>query len=75
MNISYKPLWRQLLEKDMKKIDLMRLGNFSPNLVANMGKNKYVSLKNIVKICDVLDCDISDVIELKREVVCGGNNE
>ncbi len=68
MQISYKPLWRQLLEKDMKKVDLMRMGNFSPNLIANMGKDKYISLKNIVKICDVLDCEITDVIEVKREV-------
>ncbi len=75
MQISYKPLWRQLLEKDMKKVDLMRLGNFSPNLIANMGKDKYISLKNIVKICDVLDCEISDVIELKREVSNGGKYE
>ncbi len=64
MDISYKPLWRQLLEKDMKKKDLMRLGNFSPNLLANMGKNKYVSLKNIVKICEVLECEINEVVEL-----------
>ncbi len=75
MQISYKPLWRQLLEKDMKKVDLMRMGNFSPNLIANMGKDKYVSLKNIVKICDVLNCDISDVIELKNESVNGGMYE
>ncbi len=75
MKISYKPLWRQLLEKDMKKVDLMRLGNFSPNLIANMGKDKYISLKNIVRICDVLDCEISDVIELKREVSNGGKYE
>ncbi len=64
MDISYKPLWRQLLEKDMKKKDLMSLGNFSPNLLANMGKNKYVSLKNIVKICEVLECEINEVVEL-----------
>ncbi len=67
MNVSYKPLWRQLVENDMKKVDLMKLGNFSPNLMANMAKDKYVSLKNIVKICEVLECDLSEVIELKSE--------
>ncbi len=75
MQISYKLLWGQLLEKDMKKVDLMRMGNFYPNLIANMGKYKYISLKNIVKICDVLNCQISDVIELKNESVNGGMYE
>ncbi|MCV3743846.1 helix-turn-helix transcriptional regulator [Ureaplasma sp. ES3154-GEN] len=75
MNISYKPLWRQLLDKDMKKVDLMKLGNFSPNLMANMSKDKFISLKNIVKICEALNCKLDDVIELKKECINGGNKE
>ncbi len=59
----------------MKKVDLMRMGNFSPNLIVNMGKYKDASLKNIFKICDVLNCEISDVIELKNESVNGGMYE
>ena len=40
------------------------------NIIANMGKEKYISIEMLTKICETLDCDISDVIQLEREEKC-----
>lgn len=66
MKISYKPLWRTLLERDMQKKDLRELAGLTTNIIANMGKGQYVSLGTIVRICEALDCDLADVIELVK---------
>lgn len=66
MKISYKSLWRTLLERDMQKKDLRELAGLTTNIIANMGKGQYVSLGTIVRICEALDCDIADVIELVK---------
>ncbi len=49
----------------MKKVVLMRMDNFSSNLMVNTSKEKYISLKNLVKIYEALNCELRDVIELK----------
>lgn len=67
MKISYKPLWRTLLERDMQKKDLRELAGLTTNIIANMGKGQYVSLGTIVRICEALDCDLADVIELVKD--------
>lgn len=67
MKVSYKPLWIQLIKKDMMKTDLCKKYGISGNLVANMGTGKYISLKNIVRICEVLNCRIEDVIEVVED--------
>lgn len=67
MKISYKPLWRTLLERDMQKKDLRELAGLTTNIIANMGKVQYVSLGTIVRICEALDCDLADVIELVKD--------
>ncbi|HEM2086621.1 TPA: helix-turn-helix domain-containing protein, partial [Listeria monocytogenes] len=51
MGISYKPLWKQLIDKDIKKIDLIKSAGLTTNAMANMGKDKYISLQNLEKIC------------------------
>lgn len=65
MQISYKPLWRTLLEQGMSKEDLRKNANLTTNAVANMGKDQNVSLSTIVKVCEALKCNISSVIEIK----------
>lgn len=47
MNISYEPLWNLLKSRNMKKKDLLEKVNLTTNCIANMGKNEYVSLKNM----------------------------
>ena len=64
MYISYKPLWHQLVEKNMTKNDLRLKAGLTTNMIANMGKGQHISMGTLVKICEALDCGILDVIEL-----------
>ncbi|WP_077368372.1 helix-turn-helix domain-containing protein [Anaerosalibacter sp. Marseille-P3206] len=62
MGVSYRPLWIELAKRDMKKTDFQGYVGISSNLLANMGKNEYISMKNLEKICKALDCTPNDVI-------------
>ena len=61
--ISYKPLFRLLLERDMTKTQLRKSVGFSAATLAKMSKNEYVSLGTIDNLCKFLNCKIEDVIE------------
>ena len=63
MAISYNKLWKLLIDKNMTKTDLKNITGRNSVTLANMGKDRYVSLRMIDKICDELDCDVNDVIE------------
>ena len=63
MSISYKPLWRLLVEKDMKKLELRDLAGLSNSTLARLGKNEPVSMEALEKICITLDCRIEDIVE------------
>lgn len=67
MGISYKPLWKQLIDKDIKKIDLIKSAGLTTNVMANMGKEKYISLQNLEKICRALECTPNEVISFSTE--------
>lgn len=67
MKISYKPLWKTLIDKNMSKRDLRLQAHLTTNHIANMGKDKYISLQTLVKICETLNCDIADVIALVED--------
>ena len=60
--ISYKPLWVTMVDRDLKKKDLIEMADISSATVAKMGKNEYVALEVIDKICAALNCEISDVV-------------
>ena len=62
--ISYKPLFRLLLERDMTKTQLRKAVGFSSATLAKMSKGEYISLETIENICKYLDCKIEDVIEI-----------
>ena len=62
--ISYKPLFRLLLEKGLTKTQLRNALGFSSRTLAKMSKGEYISLEIIDKICVYLDCRIEDVIEI-----------
>ena len=64
MRISYKPLWHTLLEKGMSKEELRISANLSTNAIANMGKNRNVSMQTLLRICETLNCDLGNVIEI-----------
>ena len=68
MAISYKKLWKLLIDKDMKKEDLRIKAGLSTNTIAKLGKNENVNTDMLVKICFALDCDISDIMEIVEDV-------
>lgn len=64
MTISYKKLWKLLIDKDLKKVDLKRMASLSSSTVAKLTKGENVSTAVLTKICTALDCDISDIMEM-----------
>jgi len=64
MAISYKKLWKLLIDKDMKKKDLQKLAGVSSASITKLGKSENVNTDVLVKICRALDCDVSDIMEI-----------
>ena len=67
MTISYKKLWKLLIDRDMYKKDLRVAAGMTTNVIAKLGRNESVSTEVIEKICSALGCDISDIMELVEE--------
>lgn len=64
--ISYDRLWKTLIDRHLKKTELRDKIGISNATLAKLGKNEPVNLKVIESICNELDCNIEDVIEIKR---------
>ena len=64
MAVSYKKLWKLLIDKDMKKKDLREAANISPSLIAKMGRNENVTTEVLSRICAALKCDVGDIMEM-----------
>lgn len=64
MAVSYKKLWKLLIDKDMKKKDLREATGITTTALAKLGRNENVSTEILVKICKVLQCDIFDIMEI-----------
>ena len=69
MAISYKRLWKLLIDKDMKKKDLCVKAGISSASVTKMGKGGHVTTEVLVKICKALDCGIDDIMEVVNSEV------
>ncbi len=67
MAVSYKKLWKILIDKEMKKTDLIKEAGITSNILARMGNNQYIALDSLEKICVALKCDIGDVVEFVKE--------
>lgn len=67
MSISFKPLWKTLIDRGIKRYELIELANVSSNVVAKMGKDEPISLQSIEKICLALGCSVEEVIEIYEE--------
>lgn len=63
MAVDYVRLWKLLLDKGMKKTDLKTEAGISSNVLAKLGKNEYVSMETMEKLCTSLDCNIEDIME------------
>ena len=64
MAVSYKKLWKLLIDKDMKKKDLCIKAGISSASVSKMGKNGHVTTEILLKICTALNCQIEDIMEI-----------
>lgn len=64
MSVNYDKLWKRLIDEKMKRTDLLKAANISTSVLAKMGKNEYVSLESIDKICKLLNCKIEDIVEI-----------
>ena len=67
MKVSYKKLWKLLIDKDLKKKDLCELSGVSSTSIAKMGRNENVNTDILVKICEALEYDISDIAEVVND--------
>ena len=64
MIVSYKKLWKLLIDRDMLKKDLSQKAGISGFTIAKMSKGENVTTDILVKICEALDCDVSDIMEI-----------
>ena len=64
MKITYKKLWKLLIDREMMKKDLLEASKISTVSMAKLGKNQNVTTDVLLKICTALHCDISDIMEV-----------
>ena len=63
IKVSYKPLFKLLVDKNMRKKDLCALAGVSTASVTKMGKSGHITTEVLGKVCRALDCDLSDIFE------------
>lgn len=64
MTVSYKKLWKLLIDRDMKKKDLQQAAGLSSTTVAKLSNHEKVSMDVLIKVCETLNVDFSDIMEL-----------
>jgi len=69
MAISYKKLWKLLIDKDMTAVELRQRTGIAPNTMTKLRKDEEVSLSVLVKICTALNVNIGDIMDLIPEEV------
>ena len=67
MAISYKKLWKLLIDKDMTAVDLRLATGIAPNTMTKLRRDEEVSMTVLAKICKVLDANIGDIMDLIPE--------
>ena len=69
LTVNYDKLWKLLIDKKMNRTELKDAAGISFNVLAKMGKNEFISMESLYKICSTLQCNISDIVdfELKKE--------
>ena len=66
MSMNYNKLWKLLIDRGMRKKDLQKEAGISSNAIAKMGKGGDVSTQILSKICNALNCDLEDIVELDK---------
>ena len=75
MAVSYNKLWKLLIDRKMKKKDLMALSGVSKSTLAKMANDEHVSTEMLAKICGALQVNFADIIEVVPDDVRGETNE
>lgn len=65
MAVCYERLWELLAKKNMKKIELQHRSEISGNILAKLGRNEYISMQSVEKICMALNCTIDEIMSFK----------
>lgn len=63
MRISYKKLWKMLIDKNMKKSDLKERAGISSASIAKLGKGDNITTDVLLRICEAMDCHLDDIME------------
>ena len=69
MNISYKKLWKLIIDKDLTNVEVRKASGISSATFTKLKKNETVSLEVMFKICQVLQCEIGDIIEFTDDTL------
>ena len=64
MAVSYKKLWKLLIDRDMKKKDLVELCDISKYTITRMNNGENISVETVAKICNALGCSFDDIMEI-----------
>ena len=67
MAISYKKLWKLLIDKDMTAVDLRQATGIAPNTMTKLRRDEEVSMAVLIKICTALNANIGDIMDLVTE--------
>lgn len=67
MTFSYNKLWKLLIDKNMLKKDLMEQAHMTSSTMAKLGKNLPVSMEVLARICEALDCNIGDIVDVVKD--------
>ena len=66
MGLTYKPLWKLLIDRDVKKTEMSKAIGISSSTLSKLGKDEYVSLDVLVRICRYLNCQLSDICKINH---------
>lgn len=67
MAVNYNKLWKLLIDKGMTKTELRKIAEMSSSTMAKMSKNETVSMDVLIRICEILNCNFGDIMDIKKE--------
>lgn len=67
MSVNYNKLWKLLIDKGMTKTELRKIAEMSSSTMAKMSKNETVSMDVLIRICEILNCNVGDIMDIKKE--------
>ena len=66
IKVNYKPLWKMMIDKDISKGELRAKTGIAPSTFTKMSNNEYVALDVLVRICNVMNCGLDDIVEIEK---------